>query len=123
MSTWSIFLRDIKKTVASLYSIGCDTPFFRGHADSSWTLLPSVGRYEWIWEPNNPEDSAEEALYFDFLTRAGSLLPENSSSWSNAFIMQHYGLPTRLLDWTETFSVALYFAIKNANEEAICLDT
>jgi len=32
-------------------------------------------------------------------------------------IMQHYGAPTRLLDWTYSFYVAAYFALENADEK------
>lgn len=87
--------------------------FYRGHADSSWKLLPTLAR-----ATVSNLKSAEEITFFEFQTRAGEVLPEDASSWRVAFSMQHHGLPTRLLDWTESFAAALYFALKGAEKDA-----
>jgi hypothetical protein len=116
MSAWSTFLQQAKRKIATLDAEGCDLPFFRGQPNSSWGLVPGLARSK--LQDARATSNPEEDLYFDFVTQAGALLPEGSNSWSVAFLMQHYGLPTRLLDWTESFSVALYFALKNARDEA-----
>lgn len=37
--------------------------------------------------------------------------PLRDDDWERLFFMQHFGIPTRLLDWTENPFVAMYFAL------------
>lgn len=46
------------------------------------------------------------------MSQGGPLFARQDSSWDVLFAMQHHGLPTRLLDWSSTFAVSLYFALK-----------
>lgn len=86
-------------------------PFFRGHSSQSFQLLPGFFRSQ---SRSRYTSYDEKNFYYEFRARAGSLLSPTFSSWDILFLMQHHGLPTRLLDWTESFSTALYFALEGA---------
>lgn len=109
MTEWSKFMNDVQDHMRVLAESGCDMPFFRGHSDGGWPLLCGLGRQA----PDEfKKQNVECILYYDFLSLGGSLLSRNADSWEVLFAMQHHGLPTRLLDWTTTFSASLYFAIR-----------
>ncbi len=111
MSGWSLFQDEVRKRLDQLAASGCPDPLFRGHNDSTWKLLPSLSR-----QLSNPKwhDNKEARLFHAFNDLGAHLIPANSSEWAVLFQMQHYGIPTRLLDWTTTFANALYFALQKS---------
>jgi len=86
-------------------------PWFRGQSDSTWALRPSMYRY---YPLKRPIRTLEDEIRQEFVVRAPSLGPERPlNSWEWYFLMQHSGAPTRLLDWTESALIALFFAVKD----------
>ena len=84
--------------------------WWRGHAAIlDWRLIPSVYRTEQVDYLNYEQNVSNR-----FISGAGSRhvnLPELGKWDQWLALMRHYGLPTRLLDWTESVLIATYFAV------------
>lgn len=98
---WTTFLSDVKAAKTSLGNP--EILWYRGHPNSSHYLLASLLRYE-------NGINREQYLFNSFQKFADRIFKRRDSDWETLFEMQHYGIPTRLLDWTETFSIALFFS-------------
>lgn len=88
--------------------------WFRGHENIKYSLTPGILRRP----RNDPGAYVDEiALNRHFQTTNPDALPREASDLERLGTMQHYLAPTRLLDWTENLLVALYFAVRNPDND------
>lgn len=130
------FLRALSATCQIAFARGW-TVWFRGQEDADWPLTSKLHR-----EVNDllkratlpvpfggPAFNAiarefESRTYREFERRSWpTLLPEQRKPWALLFAMRHSGLPTRLLDWSESLAVALVFARAKRDDTPLAIFT
>jgi hypothetical protein len=83
--------------------------WFRGVGNQSHALLPGLYRTK-----DGLEAFADSELRSEFMRRAlpfaNEMMPRNDWEWY--FLMQHFRVPTRLLDWSDAALVALHFSLQ-----------
>jgi hypothetical protein len=87
---------------------------FRGQG-GDWPLLPKIARIR--LRPGTDLLVTEQRLLNDFKLQAPSLVdlgPESDWEWLS--LAQHYGMATRLLDWTSNPLAALWFSVEKPAE-------
>jgi len=94
------------------------TMIYRGVKDTSYELIPKIGRYDCFKKSTLQEIETEERTMLRlFRERAWPLLGDAKvSDWELLALGQHHGLPTRLLDWTRNPLVAAFFAVEDEND-------
>lgn len=89
---------------------------YRGVSNSEYELEPGIARYRKRGLTEADILVREAYMLLEFRNKA-SQFKEIKNITELAILAQHYGLPTRLLDWTHNPLVALFFAVKNNNKD------
>lgn len=94
--------------------------YFRGHTKASWELKPTLDRLM-TFESALERDVELERVIYEFRRNALGLpfglgLPETPRQWE--LLGRHHGLPTTILDWTQSVYVAAFFAAIDAVEDS-----
>jgi hypothetical protein len=97
-------------------------PWFRGEQNANWLSKSGMALRPKLYRNQEGADkllSLEKEMRVAFRRCGTQLITEQrpSDKWEWYFLMQHYGCPTRLLDWSDAALVALYFAVQSRGGE------
>jgi hypothetical protein len=103
---WSKFITAID---TAKHDLECEHSgaWFRGVGSCRHRLYPSLLR------PRTTASRRRELKIYEEFIDFDQDADNSINSWERLVRLQHYGVPTRLLDWTEVLGVALYFALRS----------
>ena len=84
--------------------------FYRGQANSRYDINASLSRSEKL-------SYFEDELYYEILSLKPLYFKEDKSVYENLITMQHFGLPTRLIDLSRNALISLYFACSGEDKK------
>lgn len=91
--------------------------WFRGCGDTAYKLIPTIYRHP---DPHAQPLDLERNLLARFRQRSIPYQKQPfTDDWDQLFFMQHFRIPTRLLDWTENPYIAMYFALAFSKDAAV----
>ncbi|MFT6948811.1 MAG: hypothetical protein ACJARP_003245 [Vicingaceae bacterium] len=109
-----ILIKDTEDLIRSMNELP-NNFIYRGHADSSWKLESTLERTigdNWSSELAKKFEDHYLNLFKSkyHIYNGNEHEPKSKLAWLS--VMQHYGAPTRLIDFTESPYIALYFALE-----------
>ncbi|TNE71155.1 FRG domain-containing protein, partial [bacterium] len=91
-------------------------PWFRGLASSTYKLTPSI-----VYQNNISIERLNEVWFNKIFKEKApkylSHIPNETEYGKWLFLMRHYSAPSRLLDWSESALIALFFALTEKPEK------
>lgn len=114
--------------IFDLSTILSETCIFRGQANSNWEITSSLERSLNDHFPHENQaisqyllDNREYWMLREFKRKFhlySSDKPKSKNDFEWLAIMQHHGCPTRLVDFSNSFFIALYFAVSNSTTDS-----